>query len=103
MMIKTRHITTLPKAAYLTIAGMLLACTLHAVEYDSIAVKYKNEHAVIINYYRHLVIAKEDGKLTATSYITKEKMLISDRSPALYNTDYLYHSDFNKLIDLSAT
>ena len=93
----------LRKAAIIFIAAMQTACAIHATEYDSIAAKYKNENAVIINYNRRLVIKNENGKLVATSYITKEKLLISDLSPGIYNTDYLYHSDFNKLINLTAT
>ena len=99
----TKHISAVGKAAYLGLTILLCAGKLQAVEYDSIASKYKNEHAVVTNYTRRLVITKEGDKLVATSYCTREKMFISDRSPAMYNTDYLYHSDFNKLVDLDAT
>ena len=89
--------------AGLFMAAMLLTCSIHAQEYDSIAAKYKNEDAVITNYTRHLVISNEDGKLVANSYYTIEKMFLSDLSRGIYNTDYLFHSDFNQLDDLTAT
>jgi len=71
-------------------------------ENAAIAEKYKNEQAVITNYTEHLVIKYEDYKLVATTDVTKERMLISDLSPGLYNKLYIYHSAFNKLDDYDA-
>lgn len=85
------------------VATILMGYAAQATEYDSIAVKYRNENAVYTNYSQRLVITNEDGKLVANSYVTREKLFISDRSPGVYNVDYLYHGDFNELEDLHAT
>src|SRR5436190_16417606 len=84
-------------------AALLFPYFLQAQEYDSIAVRYKNQHAVITNFSRRMVIREEEGKLVANSYITQEKMLISDLAPGIHNRDYISHSDFNRLGDLDAT
>jgi len=102
-MTRTSKHTTQNKVPLFVIVTMLLAYVSQAGEYDSIAVRYKNENAVVTNNTRRLEIKYEDGKLVAKSYFTKEKLLISDRSPAIDNVDYLYHSDFNELQDLHAT
>ena len=95
------YITRLYTAAALG----LLAITkqANAQQYDSLAVKYKNENAVVANYTHKIVIKMEHDKLVATSYVDKKKLLISDVAPGIYNVDYLYHSDFNELTDLQAT
>jgi transglutaminase-like putative cysteine protease len=84
-------------ALALTVGG-----SARAVNYDSIAVRYKNENAVVADYTHKLVITLEDGKLVANSYVTKEKMMISDVAPGIYNTDYFYHGSFHELTDLDA-
>ena len=70
--------------------------------YDSIMNKYKNENAVITNITERLVIKNEDGKLVARSNISREKLLISEMSPGLYNSETIYHSYFNKLENFDA-
>lgn len=60
-----------------------------------------NENAVITKDYEHLVLEFKKGKLTANSFIEKEKLLISDRAPAIYNNDYVYHGSFNELKEIS--
>ena len=98
-------IAPLSKSIYLLTAIVLLCNTLRGQEYDSIANKYKNENAVITNYTERLVITfDEDNKLIAHSYVTLKKLLISDLSPGLYNTDYISHSStFNELTDIEAS
>lgn len=59
--------------------------------------EYGNEQAVITNISEKLVIENRGGKLSAYSLVNKEKLLIGQQSPALFNTEYIYHSYFNKL------
>jgi transglutaminase-like putative cysteine protease len=88
----------------LVLVSLFCSGSLYAESYDSIASRYKNENAVITNYTERLVIKFDDGKLAATSYVTEEKLLISDLAPGLYKRDYIYHSSFfNKLTDVQAT
>lgn len=90
-------------------AGMLLASAAHAQNtparqrYDSIADRHKNENAVYTNYTERLVINTDEGTVTAKSYVTMEKLLISSLSPALCNRDNFYYGDFNALSDYSAS
>jgi hypothetical protein len=88
--------------ACLLLTVLLQAGATQAQEYDSLIAKYKKEDAVIINYTEHLVITNDAGKLVATSYITKDKLFVTDLARGIYNTDYLFHSDFHALTDLKA-
>ena len=90
-------------AAILLIPAALQAQTQERDWYDTIAVKYKTQHAVITNYTRRMVIKEEAGKLVANSYVVQEKLLISDLSMRLNNREYIYSSHFNQLEDLNAT
>ena len=102
MINKSKRITPSVKMAGIFMAALFVACSLQAQEYDSLAAKYKNEDAVVTHYTRHLVISNEDGELVANSYYTREKLFISDLSRGVYNSDYLFHSDFHQLNDLKA-
>ena len=64
--------------------------------------KYKNEQAIITQHTEHLVIKNDGARLSATSDVTNERLLISDLSPGLYNKMYIFHSSFNKLVDFDA-
>ena len=64
--------------------------------------KYKDENAVITSNTEHLIIRNEGGKLVATSEVVQERLLISDMSPGMYNSDYIFHSYFNKLEEYDA-
>lgn len=84
----------------------LLVCTClgwgiaaKAQDIEEIKNKYKNEQAVISTIKEKLTITGKDGKLFANSSVSKEKLLIGDQSPGIYNTEYIYHSYFNKLED----
>jgi len=66
---------------------------------DAICQEYKNEQAAFTNVKEQLVIKNENGRLVASSNISKEKILIGELSPGLYNTEYIYHSYFNELKD----
>jgi hypothetical protein len=90
------------KSTGLFVASILFTLLTQAQDYDSIAAKYKGQHAVITNYTRRMVIKKEDSGLVANSYVTIEKLLISDRAANLYNHDYVSHSTFNKVADIDA-
>ncbi len=102
MINKSKRITPSITMAGIFMAALFVACSLQAQEYDSLAVKYKNEDAVVAHYTRHLVISNEGGELVANSYFTKEKLFITDLSRGVYNTDYFFHSDFHQLNDLTA-
>ena len=97
------YITRLYKAAALGLVAIAGNTVARAEGFDSLAVRYKNENAVVANYTHKIVIAMEDGKLVATSYVDKQKLIISDVAAGIYNVDYLFHSDFNELADLQAT
>ncbi len=90
----------------LTVTALLLTCQVHGQEknmdrYDSIAAKYKNEHAVYTELKQQLVITAEDGKLVANSHYTLEKLFLSDLSLNNYNTDNFYFSSLHQLTDYS--
>ena len=100
------HITPLCKTACMLVAAMLLTSSLMAqktgerMKYDSIATKYKNENAVYTNYVQKLVITQdeEDGHLAANTYVTMDKLIISDVAPTLCNKDFFWYDDFNPCV-----
>ncbi len=61
--------------------------------------KYKNEQAVFTSVKELMEIKNENGVLVATSNISRERMLIGDLSPGIYNKEYIFHSYFNRLTD----
>jgi hypothetical protein len=65
--------------------------------------RYSSENAVILKDAEHVVLKYEDGKLGAKSYIEKQVLLLSDLAPGMYNNERVYHSSFNKLLDLEGT
>ncbi|MGN6569063.1 MAG: DUF3857 domain-containing transglutaminase family protein [Flavipsychrobacter sp.] len=71
-------------------------------DYDAIAQRYSSENAVITNNTEHLVIKYDNGDLSLVSYITEDRLLISDQAPNIYNTQTIYHSYFNTLDELKA-
>lgn len=80
-------------------ALLLSAISAPAQDVEEIMKKYKNEPAVISSVTEKLIITANDGKLFANSNVSKEKVLIGEQSPGIYNTEYIYHSYFNKLED----
>jgi hypothetical protein len=68
-----------------------------AQDWEKIRQQYQSEIGVITNVKEQLVISQRNGKLEASSNISKEKVLISDQSPSILNTEYIFHSYFNKL------
>lgn len=100
-----KRITRLNRTVYLVAATMLLAYTAQAQlslkrqKYDSIATRYKNEHAVYTDVSERLVISDEGGELAANSYVSEEKLFLSDLSLNTYNADYFYYGDFYPLTD----
>lgn len=69
--------------------------------YDSIANRYKGEHAVYTKMHEQLVIDEEDGRLTAQSNVVLEKLLMSDYSLGNYNMDMFWYGDFHVPTSLS--
>lgn len=99
---RLRKILCLLVALLLVTAGSLQAQkTAEREKNDSIAAKYRDQHAVYTNYINKLVITEEDGELVANTYVTLEKLLISDLSLSSDNKDFFWHDDFNILTDLS--
>ena len=100
---KPTQITRLSKTVCLAAATVLLACTAQAQlslkrqKYDSIAEKYKDEHAVYTDVSERLEIRLEDGELTANSYASLEKLFISDLSLNSNNTDVFDYSELYPL------
>jgi transglutaminase-like putative cysteine protease len=68
-------------------------------KYDSIAVKYKGEHAVYSDIAARLVISIENGALVAKQTVTLEKLFLTDQSLSNYNKEFFVYSDFNELIN----
>ena len=81
---------------------ILFATQLHAQDVDSLLLRYKDELAVISDFWQDLVIKNEKGKLTANSYVSSDRLLIGELSPGIYNKEYIFHSYFNKLEDNDA-
>ena len=91
--------------AILFAGSLFVSMLLHAQEdldYNSIANRYSNENAVITNNTEHLVIKVNKEGFSATSYVTEERLLISDLSLSQYNTQTVYHSYFNALDETTA-
>jgi transglutaminase-like putative cysteine protease len=95
----TRNKWGFTQVCCLAIVLGLQAITAVGQNFDDIYNRYKGEQAVITNIREELVITSENGKLVASSKVSKEKMLIGDMSPGIYNTEYIYHSYFNQLED----
>jgi transglutaminase-like putative cysteine protease len=109
MMSVSIHVKRLRKTLFILAACTLPSLCAHAqdhfqdhYEFDSIAAKYKNENAVYTDITHRLVIKEEDYKLVATSYVSMDKLFISDLSLSLNSTDHLYYSSVDQLDDLDA-
>ncbi len=96
----SKHKNPSGRLAFILVAALLFSGSAFAQEYDSLIARYKKEDAVVINYDEHLIITIEDGELVAKSYVTKEKLFISDLSRGIYNLDGLICSDFHDLTDI---
>lgn len=87
--------------------ALLLSTTLFAQEPDTAMiskamVKYAAENAVITNYREQMVLKYEDGELTATTKIKRERLLIGELSPSKHNYDYVYDGYFDQLAEFNA-
>jgi len=92
------------RAFVTTVSALFFFCHATAqgdLDYDSIAARYSNENAVMTKNTERLVIKYEKDGLSAVSYVTEERLLISDLSPSLYNTQTVYHSYFNTLDEIT--
>jgi hypothetical protein len=94
-------------AAVFFTAAVVASPTAHAQnreKYDSVAARYKNEHAVYTNYIEKLNISQdEEGHLVAKSDVVMEKLFLTDLSATNYNIDYFTHGSFHELTDFNAT
>lgn len=83
------------KAVYLFVGALLLSCSADAQlslkrqKYDSIAARYKNEHAIYTEISHKLVIKEADGGLAATSTVAQEKLFISEKSLAAFSNEQI--------------
>lgn len=91
------------------VAAILVSCTAQAQlslkrqKYDSIAARYKNEHAVYLEDSRNMTIYEEDGEMKAKSTVVAEKLFISEKSLNRYNEDPVYRATaFDYVYDLGA-
>ncbi len=101
---KMKYIKEPGKQLWLIAAAMLVLSHLSAQDrdkYDTIANRYKNEHAVYTNVTEQLVITEENGVLAANSYVTLEKLLLTDHALNTYNRDQFDYSDFHELTSCS--
>lgn len=103
MISKPTQITRLSKTVCLAVATVLLGNTAQAQlslkrqKYDSIATRYKDEHAVYTDISERLEIREEDGALTANAYTRMEKLFISPLSLNSRNTDVFSYGEFYPL------
>lgn len=67
-----------------------------------IVARYSKENSVILQNKMQLKIYWEDGKLNAQADIIRQRLLISELSPTMYNVENIYHSYFSKLEDFDA-
>ena len=95
----TEKLRSICKLFVLALAFSLPGYFASAQDVEEIINKYRNEQAVISSIKEKLTITGKNGKLFANSSVSKEKVLIGNQSPGIYNTEYIYHSYFNKLED----
>ncbi len=105
--INTETIQLLAKRFMALPVALLLSPVLHAQEPDTAmlskaATKYASENAVYTNYQQKLILKYEDGELSASTKIKKERLLIGNLSPAQHNYDYVYDNYFDQLTDIDA-
>ncbi len=74
-------------AALLVTGGAHAQLSLKRQRYDSIAARYKGEHAVYTEFTERLEIKEEDNKMIAIDRAYMEKLFISDRSLNMFNED----------------
>jgi hypothetical protein len=101
---KMKFIEKFGKQPCLLLAAMLIINTLSAQDrdkFDTIANRYKGQHAVYTNIKEQLVISAEDGELVANSHVTMEKLLLTDHALNTYNRDQFDYSDFHELTNYS--
>lgn len=83
----------------------LFVCISATAQDDNINLqeKYKNFNAVMTDNSEHLVIKYDSkaGEFDARSNVREERLMISDMSPGMYNTQTIYHSYFSKLDEVS--
>ncbi len=104
-----KYMLHMNKTVSLLVAALLLTPALKAqktedrVKNESIAAKYKDDNAVYTNYTEKLVISQDeyDGSLVANTYVTMNKLLISDLAPTTENMDVFDFSDFFQLRHVS--
>lgn len=95
----TEKLRSISRLLVLVLAYSLPGYFASAQDVEDIINKYRNEQAVISSIKETLTITGKNGKLAASSSVFKEKVLIGNQSPGIYNTEYIYHSYFNKLED----
>src|SRR5580700_8622599 len=99
-----RRIEKYIKRPGLLLGMVAIACAAYAQDrekFDSLAARYKNQHAVYTKIDERLEITVDDGVLAANSHTTLEKLFLSDQSLNNYNMDYFFYSDFNDLTALN--
>ena len=99
MMVYTKSFRTEIIALTIVIISSFISLRGFSQDWEQLFLKYKNEQAVITNIKEQMIIKDEKGVLVANSIISKEKMLIGELSPGIYNKEYIFHSYFNKLTD----
>lgn len=96
MIVRTKYFSTYRSFGFLALMCCAVLSARAQEGYEDIIARYKTENAVA-TITEHLTIRNEGGKLVASSDISKERLLISDLSPGLYNSESIYHSFFNQL------
>jgi len=70
---------------------------------EALMKQYKDEHAVITGNSEHVKYYFQKGELKATTSVTIETLMLTDKAPAMYNTHTVHHGSFTRLENLEAS
>lgn len=94
-----KHIARRPAFLALWILLYLQSPRIFAQD-DTLAQRYPGEMALYTRFNEHLTLEFEKGKLVARSEVEKEMLLLNDNAASFLNTASVYHSYFNKLLNV---
>jgi transglutaminase-like putative cysteine protease len=71
-------------------------------EISALARRYPGENAVLLNHSEVLTLSPAKGRLTGSSEISRETLLLTERAVNIHNTDELYHGFNHQLRSMEA-
>ncbi len=88
---------------FLIISSLLYATfTLAQQNLNQFKTRYPNDDAVQLIYSRDIRLFMQDGKPMAESKMHQEMMLLNEKTASFFSRSKVYHSGYNKLLDLEA-